>query len=133
MTTFKINTTTDNQFIDITDLVTANAGDLSSAGAIVVAAQHTTAGIMVNEGFDPDVQRDLLRALAPLAEHDDYRHAEGNSDSHVKAALIGSSQVIPVVNGQLAMGQWQRIFFAEFDGPRFGRTVVVSRLAGNAG
>jgi secondary thiamine-phosphate synthase enzyme len=80
---------------------------------------HTTAGVLVNEGYDPDVARDMEVALDRLVPHKgDYRHAEGNSDSHIKLALVGSSQTVWIEDGHLALGQWQQIFFAEFDGPR---------------
>jgi secondary thiamine-phosphate synthase enzyme len=80
---------------------------------------HTTAGVMVNEGYDPDVARDMEVAFDRLIPHKgDYRHAEGNSDSHIKTALVGTSESIWIENGSLALGRWQVIFFAEFDGPR---------------
>ncbi len=80
---------------------------------------HTTAGILVNEGDDPAVARDIESALDRLIPHAaNYTHAEGNSDSHIKTALVGSSQSIFIENGHLALGRWQSIFFAEFDGPR---------------
>jgi secondary thiamine-phosphate synthase enzyme len=80
---------------------------------------HTTAAVMVNEGYDPDVARDMEAAFDRLIPHKgDYRHAEGNSDSHIKTALVGTSETIWIENGSLALGRWQVIFFAEFDGPR---------------
>ncbi|MCW2962630.1 MAG: secondary thiamine-phosphate synthase enzyme [Thermoleophilia bacterium] len=130
MTSFTLDTSEHQQFVDITDRVIHAAGDLAGVGALVVASQHTTAAIIVNEGFDPDVTVDLGRALTPLADRDDYDHDEGNSDAHVKVALLGAAQLVPVVDGALALGRWQRIFFCEFDGPRDSRSVVVSRLAG---
>jgi secondary thiamine-phosphate synthase enzyme len=80
---------------------------------------HTTAGLMINEGYDPDVARDVEVALDRLVPHQgDYRHSEGNSDSHIKVALVGSSESVWIENGRLVLGRWQVIFFAEFDGPR---------------
>lgn len=80
---------------------------------------HTTAGVMINEGYDPDVARDIEVTLDRLVPHaGDYRHSEGNSDSHIKLALVGSSESVWIENGSLALGRWQVIFFAEFDGPR---------------
>ena len=80
---------------------------------------HTTAGVMINEGYDPDVARDIEVALDRLVPHKgDYRHSEGNSDSHIKVGLIGSSESVWIEDGHLALGRWQVIFFAEFDGPR---------------
>jgi secondary thiamine-phosphate synthase enzyme len=80
---------------------------------------HTTAGILVNEGDDPAVARDIESAFDRLIPHAaNYAHAEGNSDSHIKTVFVGSSQTIFIENGRLALGRWQSIFFAEFDGPR---------------
>src|ERR1700728_734034 len=80
---------------------------------------HTTAGVLINAGYDPDVARDMETARDRLLAHKgSYAHAEGNSDSHIKTALVGSSQTIWIESGRLALGQWQQIFFAEFDGPR---------------
>jgi secondary thiamine-phosphate synthase enzyme len=80
---------------------------------------HTTAGVLINEGDDPAVARDIAAALDRLIPHRaDYTHAEGNADSHIKTALIGSSETIYIEHGRLSLGRWQAIFFAEFDGPR---------------
>ena len=127
---FTIDTHERDEFVDITEGVAHIVGERPGAAAVLVSSMHTTGAITVNEGHDPDVCADLLRALAPLADRDDYEHAEGNSDSHLKVALLGASQVVPVSNGRLQLGKWQRIFFCEFDGPRQGRTIVVTPLAG---
>ena len=80
---------------------------------------HTTAGVIVNEGYDPDVARDMEGAFDRLIPNSPlFKHAEGNSDSHIKTALVGSSETIFIEKGRLALGRWQVIFFAEFDGPR---------------
>ena len=90
---------------------------------------HTTAGITINEGDDPDVARDIEATLDKLVPKDaGYKHYEGNADSHVKSTLVGVSQTIPVVGGRLALGRWQAIFFCEFDGPRT-REVLVKIVA----
>src|SRR5579862_3571857 len=89
------------------------------SGVCYVHVPHTTAGVIINEGYDPDVARDMEIAFDKLVPHrGDYRHAEGNSDSHIKVALTSSSQSIFIEGGKLALGRWQRIFFFEFDGPR---------------
>lgn len=100
-------------------------------GAVLVSSPHTTAGILVNEGADPDVARDILAVLQRLAPPQDplYRHREGNSDSHAKTALVGTSALVPVAGGRLQLGTWQSIFLAEFDGPRT-RTVWLTFLSG---
>ncbi|HEY4708813.1 MAG TPA: secondary thiamine-phosphate synthase enzyme YjbQ [Candidatus Acidoferrales bacterium] len=80
---------------------------------------HTTAGVLVNEGNDPAVARDIEAALDRLVPHSaGYTHAEGNADSHIKTALIGSSETVWIERGRLLLGRWQAVFFAECDGPR---------------
>lgn len=96
--------------------------------AIVIYCPHTTAGILINEHADPAVAHDILAALDQIVPDDGiYRHAEGNSPAHLKATLVGTSQLIPLVEGQLALGVWQGIFLAEFDGPR-RRSVIVTPI-----
>jgi secondary thiamine-phosphate synthase enzyme len=86
---------------------------------------HTTAGLTVNENWDPSVQHDMGLALDDLApQRPDFRHAEGNSPAHVKSSLVGASQTLFVAEGRLVLGSWQGIYLAEFDGPRT-RTVLV--------
>jgi secondary thiamine-phosphate synthase enzyme len=96
-----------------------------------VYCPHTTAGITVNEGADPDVAGDFLRYLDKLFpwEHPLYRHSEGNSAAHLKAGIAGAAQVIPVADGDLVLGTWQTVFFCEFDGPR-ERTFLVKVIEG---
>ena len=94
-------------------------------GICHVYVPHTTAGITINEGADPDVIRDMtmeLNTIVPL--EDGYRHAEGNSAAHIKASMIGSSAEVMIENGKLVLGTWQAIFFCEFDGPRTRRVLV---------
>ena len=80
---------------------------------------HTTAGVLINEGADPAVARDIEAALERLVPRSAaYTHAEGNADSHIKAALLGPSATVWIEGGHLALGHWQAVFFAEFDGPR---------------
>lgn len=116
-------------FVDITSRVQEAASRLGVAdGAVLVHVPHTTAGVTINEGADPDVIRDLEAALARIVpDHAGYRHAEGNSPAHVKSTLVGCSAVVPVSGGRLALGTWQTIWFCEFDGPRT-RRVRVQRL-----
>jgi secondary thiamine-phosphate synthase enzyme len=89
------------------------------SGVCYLYVPHTTAGVLINEGDDPAVARDIEATLDRLIPHKgDYQHAEGNSDSHIKTALVGSSETVFIENGRLSLGRWQAIFFAEFDGPR---------------
>lgn len=106
--------------IDVTERVAQVVTESGvKTGLCHIYVPHTTAGVFINENADPDVMADVLGtldALVPWQAH--YRHAEGNAAAHIKAALIGSSQTIPIRNGRLALGRWQGIYFAEFDGPR---------------
>jgi len=89
-------------------------------GALMVHSPHTTCGVTLNEGADPDVARDISRFLGRLVPHDepDFRHMEGNSDAHVLTTLVGSSVLVPFEAGRLRLGRWQTLYLAEFDGPR---------------
>jgi secondary thiamine-phosphate synthase enzyme len=89
-------------------------------GLIVVYSSHTTAGIMINENADPDVQKDILRRLGELCPRNmaEDRHIEGNSAAHLKASAVGTSQAVIIHDGRLLLGRWQGIYFCEFDGPR---------------
>ncbi len=94
-------------------------------GIVMVSSLHTTAGITINENADPDVGRDFFWKLNQLIPQDpSYHHTEGNSDSHLKASLVGLSVQVPVKNGICVLGTWQSIYFCEFDGPRNRRVSV---------
>lgn len=108
------------ELVDITrytqDVVTTHQ---ITSGLCYLYNPHTTAGLTINEGADPDVQDDIitgLRNMVPM--HLPYKHAEGNSPSHIMASLMGSSLTIFIENSRLILGRWQKIFFCEFDGPR---------------
>jgi secondary thiamine-phosphate synthase enzyme len=112
---------------DVTERVAAAVRDMRAVdGVCHVFAPHTTAGIIVNENADPDVCRDFIECFEALVpSNGPYHHAEGNAHAHIKASLVGQSAAIPIDNGRLALGRWQGIFLAEFDGPR-ERTIVVT-------
>lgn len=119
------------QFVSITGEVKRAVGEAGVGdGICIVSSTHTTAGITVNEDYDPDVPRDLAAACRALLGGLDVRfeHAEGNSDSHLLTSLFGQSQQLLVRGGELDLGRWQGVFLAEFDGPR-ERTVRVAVYA----
>jgi secondary thiamine-phosphate synthase enzyme len=120
MEVLRVKTVRRTQLVDVTDLVEkAVAKAAVASGLCHVFVPHTTAGVIINEHFDPDVATDLEGVFERLVPRSGpYRHAEGNSDSHAKAVLTGASQVIFVEKGKLVLGQWQGVFFCEFDGPR---------------
>lgn len=120
MEALHVKTQRRTQLVDVTDQV-RRAVESSGVqdGICYVYVPHTTAGVMINEHYDPDVATDLEGVFDRLVPRSGpYRHSEGNSDSHAKAALVGASQMIFVEQGKLALGRWQGIFFCEFDGPR---------------
>jgi secondary thiamine-phosphate synthase enzyme len=116
-----------NQMIDITDEIQRLVKEENiNEGSLIVYVPHTTAGITINEGADPDVQQDIIETLEKLIPEDaSYHHSEGNSDAHIKASVLGSSVTILIAKGKLVLGTWQHIFFYEGDGPRH-RTVYIS-------
>jgi secondary thiamine-phosphate synthase enzyme len=125
-TSFEVQTKRHAQLLDITDRVaTAIEQSRVTEGICHVFVPHTTAGVTINEGADPDVARDIEAQLARMVPRDaGYQHAEGNSDSHIKAALIGPGCSAPVRGGRLALGTWQAVFLCEWDGPRTRRVEV---------
>jgi secondary thiamine-phosphate synthase enzyme len=109
------------EMIDLTDRLQQVAGGIDD-GILHVHNPHTTAGLIINEGADPDVQNDILGALSRIVPADyPYRHSEGNSPAHLMAAVCGASLTVFIHRGRLQLGTWQRIFFCEFDGPRSRR------------
>ena len=126
---FDVQTQEHAQLIDVTAKVEAavRASGIDH-GACVVFVPHTTAGVTIQENSDPDVQRDLLAALAFAAPDvlpgGGYKHDEGNSPAHVKSSLVGCSVTVLVDGGELALGTWQGIYLCEFDGPRTRRVQV---------
>jgi secondary thiamine-phosphate synthase enzyme len=114
------------QFLDVTSLAAGElAGSKIKNGICYLYVPHTTAGLTINENADPDVVTDLKSGLEKLAPRNGgYLHAEGNSDAHLKASLMGFSQMIPVIGGRLALGTWQGIYFCEFDGPRQRKMLI---------
>jgi len=129
--TFEVRTARRAQLVDITERV-AEAVEKSEVtdGLCHVFIPHTTAGVTINEGADPDVAADVASHLAEIVPKEAaFEHAEGNSDSHIKTILVGPSCTTPVRGGKLALGTWQAIFLCEWDGPRTRRVeVAVSSL-----
>ena len=122
---FTVRTTEREQLRDMTPQVREAVGESGvTDGVIHLWSLHTTCGITVNEGADPDVARDIVVALRGLFPREgDYRHAEGNSDSHLKTLTCGPGETLLIEDGELVLGTWQKVFLAEWDGPR-DRTVA---------
>lgn len=126
MLTLTINTSSRIHFVDITSEIKRIIKDNGlTEGLALIYVPHTTAGITINEAADPSVVFDINAKLSQLIPHQgNYRHAEGNSDAHVKASLLGSSVQVIVEDGKPVLGVWQGIFFCEFDGPRTRKAYV---------
>jgi len=121
------------QLVDITKQVQAAVADANGARAALVYVPHTTAGVTINEGADPLVGEDIESALQKVVHEDwQWKHTEDpdgpNAPSHVRATLTGSQVLIPLRDGQLALGTYQGIYFCEYDGPRV-RKVFVTPLS----
>lgn len=134
MQKIRVSTNRREQMVDITDQVQRSVEESQlSSGLCVLYCPHTTAAITVNEGADPDVASDIISGLGRLIPSSwDFAHHEGNSDAHMKASLVGPTQVLIVENGRPVLGTWQRIFFCEFDGPR-DRSVYVKMMNSGSG
>src|SRR5215207_3131213 len=110
-----------SEMIDVTSRVQKLVAKQNiTDGYVIVYVPHTTAAVTINENADPDVKSDMLAKLSAMIPKSEsyYEHGEGNSDSHVKTALVGNSATILIEQGQLVLGTWQGIYFCEFDGPR---------------
>lgn len=129
---YEVSTKSRSQLLAVTDMVreaTRRSG--IDEGLCLVYVPHTTAGVFINENADPDVAADVLSYFERLVPRSpSFRHAEGNSDAHIKAIMVGSSVTIPIAGGEPRLGTWQGVFFAEFDGPRQWRFTVSCLSAG---
>jgi secondary thiamine-phosphate synthase enzyme len=126
ISTLNLKTSQREELVDITDQIEKVIGELGvTSGLAVCFVPHTTAGITINEAADPDVRRDIVYKLSKeIPTQDGYHHAEGNSDAHIKASLMGSSVQVLIEQGQLVLGRWQGVYFCEFDGPRTRQLLV---------
>jgi secondary thiamine-phosphate synthase enzyme len=125
----RVRTTTRNVLVDITDQIADYLRDHPVAnGTLTLWSLHTTCALTVNEGYDPDVARDMTTFLGQLVPRDaHFRHAEGNSDSHIKTSLFGPGLTLIIEHGELLLGRWQRVYLAEFDGPRQREIALIIR------
>ena len=120
MERLSIKTNSRTEMLDITQLIQQTISNTNyKDGIVTVFVPHTTAGVTINEGADPDVKRDMLFEINKIVPFEDgYHHMEGNSAAHIKTTLFGNSSQIIVESGKLQLGTWQSIYFCEFDGPR---------------
>ncbi len=127
--TVVITTRQREELIDITERVAevVRASGVEE-GMVFVYAQGATGGVMIQENWDESVQQDVVALLRKLIPRGVWRHyrQDGNGDAHLKAGLVGPSEAVPLIAGQLGLSQWQNLFFCEFDGPRQSRRIVVT-------
>ncbi|MBV8358378.1 MAG: YjbQ family protein [Deltaproteobacteria bacterium] len=130
MAEFKIKTPERIALVDITaDVNRALAESGTRDGLCNLFVPHTTASIIISENWDPDVTSDLLKQLEQIVPREaGYKHSEGNSQAHILSVMLSTSINVPVHAGKLALGRWQAVMLAEFDGPR-ERSVYVSVVA----
>lgn len=117
--TFRVKTSAREQILIVTREVNDALASLTDGdGIATIVVPHTTCAISVNENADPDVPRDLVKALRAMVPRVDFQHGEGNSDAHLMSMLIGCSLSWPYRRGKLVLGTWQGVYFVELDGPR---------------
>lgn len=128
MQVIKVRSRQREELVEFTDQVQEKLNESGAdEGVCFLYVQHTTAGLTVNENADPDVPRDMLHLLRTLIPQHGmgFRHGEQNSDSHIKASLVGSSVSVPFKDGKLLLGRWQGIFLCEFDGGRERQVIMM--------
>ncbi len=126
MKQIEIRTSKQQSFEDITQQVQQAVSESGvQEGLCHLFCLHTTAGLTVNENWDPSVQHDIGLALNEMVpQRRDFQHREGNSPAHVKSSLVGASQTLFVSGGRLVLGSWQGVYLVEFDGPRTRKVLV---------
>jgi secondary thiamine-phosphate synthase enzyme len=127
----KISTSQREELLDITSQVRQIATEINlQNGILSVYVQGATAAIMIQENWDSSVPRDVVALLQKLIPRGVWLHdqQDGNGDSHLKAGLVGPSETIPIIDGQLGLSTWQGLFFCEFDGPRRERTIICTAV-----
>lgn len=125
METIKVKSKQREELIEITDEV-SRLLPAAGEGICILFTQHTTCGLTINENADPDVKHDFLLFLKNTIPqfYEGFRHAEENSDAHLKSNLMGASVTVPFENGKLLLGRWQGIYLCEFDGARERKVLV---------
>ena len=132
LSSFKITTYKREALYDITkEVERVISGYKVESGIVNVYVRGATAGIMIQENWDESVQRDVVSLFQKLIPEGVWEHdlQDGNGDSHLKAGIVGPSETIPIMNGQMGLSTWQNIFLCEFDGPRSSREIVITIIS----
>ncbi len=116
--------------IDVTDQLRAIAKHHPEAALMSLFSKGATSAVMIQENWDPNIRTDIIQCLRQLAPEGDWIHdsVDGNGDAHIKSGIVGSSETIPLDNGEMVLGTWQNVFFCDFDGPRSNRQLIVTLL-----
>jgi secondary thiamine-phosphate synthase enzyme len=126
----QLTTERKTQLLDITSAVREALGSEAQGSAALVYVPHTTAGVVINEKIDPDLLDDFEMALQGMVDDTwSWKHVDAdgpNAPSHVRASVVGPQVLVPLKDGELALGTYQGIFFCEFDGPRTRKVLVTS-------
>jgi secondary thiamine-phosphate synthase enzyme len=124
-TEVEVRTNAHLEFQDITSRLQQAVADSGvREGVCHVFVPHTTAGLTLNENWDPDVRGDLVRALEAMVPGISFRHGEGNSPAHLLSTLVGTNETLLIQGGQITLGTWQGVYLVEFDGPRRRRVAI---------
>ena len=130
MREIQLTTERKTQLLDITSGVREALGSEAQGSAALVYVPHTTAGVVINEKIDPDLLDDFEMALQGMVDDGwSWKHVDAdgpNAPSHVRASVVGPQVLVPLKDGELALGTYQGIFFCEFDGPRTRKVLVTS-------
>ena len=130
--TIQISSGTREELIDITKQVKEIVHQAKvNDGVVCLYAQGATAAIMIQENWDDSIRLDVVDCMRKLIPQGVWQHdkQDGNGDAHLKAGIVGPSEVIPIISGELGLSTWQNIFFCDFDGPRAKRTIIVTILS----
>lgn len=122
-----VSTNNRESLVDITEQVKQVVGRSGICSGIAsVYAQGATAAIMIQENWDESVQTDVVNFLRQIIPKGVWLHdqQDGNGDAHLKAGLVGPSETVPIIDGQLGLSTWQNIFLCDFDGPRDQRQII---------
>jgi len=129
---FTVKTHSREELTDITSEVRKIVAESKVRNGIVnVYVRGATAAIMIQENWDKSVQNDVVSLLRKIIPRGVWQHdrQDGNGDSHLKSGLIGPSETIPIMDGEIGLSTWQNIFLCEFDGPRPNREIVVTVIS----
>ena len=123
-----VSSSSREELIDVTDELRAIAKRHSTAKLMSLFSKGATSAVMIQENWDPQIRQDILDCLKNVAPNGVWRHdkIDGNADAHIKSGIVGPSETLPLDNGELMLGQWQNVFFCDFDGPRSRRELIVT-------